>query len=169
MSSSLINSVTRGSMDHLAQAQMKTDLSKDNKILNSKMSELTKGKDLKKVSEEFESLFLEIVLRSMRNTVQKSGLIDGGNAEDIYRGLLDVEYAKMLSSQRQTGLSDSIENYLRKSVENTVNDPNNISNPIKKVENSHGIQAYRAAMRKELEIEHSRPVQKKDKISNDEI
>ncbi|MEN9835490.1 MAG: peptidoglycan hydrolase FlgJ, partial [Pseudomonadota bacterium] len=54
---------------------------------------------IKKAAEDFESLFLNIVLKSMRDTVQKSGLIDGGNAEDIYKSLLDDEYAKMMAAQ----------------------------------------------------------------------
>jgi len=151
----------------LIQAQMQADLSKDNKILNNKIPAGADVKNLKKVSEEFESLFLEIVLRSMRNTVQKSGLIDGGNAEDIYRSLLDTEYAKTLSAQRQTGLADSIENYLRKSVANSEPTQANIVNQAKKVENSPGIQAYRTAKKEELEIEHSRTMQKQDKINRD--
>ncbi len=65
--------------------------------------------EIRKVAEEFESLFLGIVLKSMRDTVQKSGLIDGGNAEDIYRSMLDEEYSKMMAAQRHTGLADSIE------------------------------------------------------------
>jgi Rod binding domain-containing protein len=67
---------------------------------------------LRKSAEDFEAIFLEIVLKSMRESVQKSGLVDGGNAEDIYRSMLDGEYAKTLAAQRNTGLSASIESQL---------------------------------------------------------
>lgn len=67
---------------------------------------------IKKVSEEFESIFLGIVLKSMRDTVGKSGLVDGGNAEDIYRSMLDEEYAAQMAEQRSTGIADNIENFL---------------------------------------------------------
>ena len=67
---------------------------------------------LRKSAEDFEAIFLEIVLKSMRESVQKSGLVDGGNAEDIYRSMLDSEYAKTLAAQRNTGLSASIESQL---------------------------------------------------------
>lgn len=53
---------------------------------------------IKQAAEDFESLFLNIVLKSMRDTVQKSGLIDGGNAEEIYSSMLDDEYAKMMAA-----------------------------------------------------------------------
>lgn len=71
--------------------------------------------ELRKVAEEFESLFLGIVLKSMRQTVQESGLLDGGNAEDIYRSMLDDEYAKMMAAQRHTGIADNIEEFLLRS------------------------------------------------------
>lgn len=69
-------------------------------------------KEIGKLSEEFESLFLGLVLKSMRDSVQKSGLIDGGNAEAIYRSMLDEEYAKQMASQHLTGLSDQIADFL---------------------------------------------------------
>lgn len=72
--------------------------------------------EVKKVAKDFESLFLEIVLRSMRNTVPKSGLIDGGNAEDIYRSLLDSEYAKTMSSTGHSGLAAQIEKQILDSI-----------------------------------------------------
>ncbi len=70
---------------------------------------------IKQAAEDFESLFMGIVLKSMRNTVQKSGLIDGGHAEEVYGSMLDDEYSKMMSSQRHTGLADEIERFLLES------------------------------------------------------
>lgn len=67
---------------------------------------------IKKVAEEFESVFLEIVLRSMRNTVDSSGLMSGGNAGEIYQSMLDGEYSKMMSGTHEVGLADSIEKQL---------------------------------------------------------
>jgi Rod binding domain-containing protein len=71
-----------------------------------------KNAEIKQLSEDFESLFLGMVLKSMRDSVQKSGLIDGGNAENIYRSLLDDEYAKQMASQHHTGLADQIADFL---------------------------------------------------------
>lgn len=67
---------------------------------------------VKKLANEFESLFLDIIVRSMRQSIQKSGLIDGGNAEEIYRSLLDSEYSKNMAAQRTTGIADAIEKQL---------------------------------------------------------
>ncbi|MFW7377892.1 MAG: rod-binding protein [Oligoflexus sp.] len=48
----------------------------------------------------------------MRDSIQKSDFIDGGNGEEIFRSMLDSEYAKSLASQRSTGLAESIERHL---------------------------------------------------------
>lgn len=69
---------------------------------------------IKQLAEEFESLFLGIVLKSMRDTVPKDGLVNGGNAEEIYRSMLDTEYSKQMARQRSTGLANNIEDYLLK-------------------------------------------------------
>ena len=68
---------------------------------------------IKKISQDFESLFLDIVLKSMRQSVMKSGFIDGGNAEEIYRSLLDSEYSKMIAQQGVTGLAETIERQIK--------------------------------------------------------
>lgn len=68
--------------------------------------------EIRKVAQDFESLFLEIVLKSMRGTVSKSGLVDGGNGEEIFRSMLDGEYAKSMASQGTSGLADSIANQM---------------------------------------------------------
>ncbi|SME87827.1 rod-binding protein [Pseudobacteriovorax antillogorgiicola] len=68
--------------------------------------------EIKRLSEQFESIFLGIVLKSMRKSVPNSGFIKKGNGEEIFRSMLDTEYAKSLASQRTTGLAESIENHL---------------------------------------------------------
>ena len=54
---------------------------------------------------DVESLFLSYLLREMRATVDKSGFIDGGKAEEIFTSLLDVEYSKQMSSAGGIGLA----------------------------------------------------------------
>ena len=44
----------------------------------------------------------------------KSGFMDGGHAEDLYRSMLDSEYAKSMSGLDQTGLSRIIYQQLLK-------------------------------------------------------
>jgi flagellar protein FlgJ len=52
-----------------------------------------------------ESLFISHLIKEMRATVEKSGFIDGGQAEEIFTSLLDVEISKKMSSSCGIGLS----------------------------------------------------------------
>ena len=54
---------------------------------------------------EMESLFLSHLLKEMRATVEKSGFMDGGQAEEIFTSLLDVEFSKKMSAAGGIGLS----------------------------------------------------------------
>ena len=73
------------------------------------------GQDREKVAElaqQFESIFINMMLQNMRKSVQKSDLLDGGNAEQIYRSMLDQEYATIMAQQERTGLAEAIERQL---------------------------------------------------------
>ena len=77
----------------------------------SKLEKIEKD-SIKELSQEFESIFLQIMLKSMRDSVQKSGLINEGSGERIFEDMLDGEYAKIMSSQTQSGLAEAIERQL---------------------------------------------------------
>jgi len=47
----------------------------------------------KKVSQDFEAMVVAMMLKSMRETVGKDKLTGGGHGEDVYRSMLDQEYA----------------------------------------------------------------------------
>jgi flagellar protein FlgJ len=47
----------------------------------------------KKVSQDFEALIVGMMLKSMRETVGKDKLTGGGHGEEVYRSMLDQEYA----------------------------------------------------------------------------
>jgi Rod binding domain-containing protein len=93
------------------------------------------------VAEQFESLFLNLVLKAMRDTVHKNGLISGGHAEEIYGSMLDDEYAKSMSQQHQTGIADQIEEFIRR----TSGLPDKPAAPVRAAANLEGRKAYLAA------------------------
>jgi flagellar protein FlgJ len=47
----------------------------------------------KKVAQDFEALFVGMMMKSMRATVGKDTLTGGGHGEEVYRSMLDQEYA----------------------------------------------------------------------------
>ena len=62
---------------------------------------------------EMESLFITHLLKEMRATVDKSGFISGGQAEEILTSLLDIELSKKISAAGGIGLSSLLLEQLR--------------------------------------------------------
>lgn len=73
-----------------------------------------KKKELKKVARDFESLFINMMLKSMRQTVPEDKIAGGGKAEDTYRFLLDQEYAAAAAKRGGIGIASMIEKELFK-------------------------------------------------------
>ena len=57
---------------------------------------------------QMESLFIYQLLKEMRATIQKSGFISGGRAEEIYTSMLDAEMAVNISKTRGMGLAEML-------------------------------------------------------------
>jgi len=65
--------------------------------------------------QEFESIFVKMMLKQMRATVDKSdSLLSGGWAEDIYQDMLDDEYSKTMAQNAGFGLADQLYRQLAK-------------------------------------------------------
>jgi len=54
---------------------------------------------------EMESLFINYLFKEMRATIDKSGFISGGRAEEIFTSMLDVEQSRKISVAGGIGLS----------------------------------------------------------------
>lgn len=63
---------------------------------------------LKEVCSDFQAIFVKQMLDSMRKTVSKSGLLDGGRAEEIFEDMLYDEYAQKISKTADLGLDDML-------------------------------------------------------------
>ncbi len=81
-------------------------------------SEAATGAELEKACQEMESIFLNFLLKEMRNTINKSGFISGGTAENIYTGMLDAEISKVISVRGGIGLSKILYEQLGQDAEN---------------------------------------------------
>ena len=69
---------------------------------------------LREVSEDFESILIDQMLSEMRKTLSKERLYGGGMAEDIFQGMLDDEYSKMMAKGENFGLAEKIYEQLSK-------------------------------------------------------
>ncbi|MBF0498953.1 MAG: rod-binding protein [Candidatus Riflebacteria bacterium] len=92
-----------------------------------KKKELSK---LKSACKDFESLFTYQLMKEMRKTVNQTGLIHGGQGEDVFSDMLDQERAKSMS----LGLGDMLYSQLSRVVANSIPAVPSVSpaQPIKK-------------------------------------
>jgi flagellar protein FlgJ len=70
------------------------------------------AKAVKKVAQEFEAIFIGMMMKSMRETVGKNEMMSGGHGEDMFRSLLDQEYANAAAASGGTGLASMVEKEL---------------------------------------------------------
>ena len=69
---------------------------------------------LKEAAQQFEAIFIQQMYKEMRKTIPDDGLIQRGNAEDIYAQLQDMEAAKITAQQGGIGLTDLMMQQLSK-------------------------------------------------------
>ena len=65
-------------LDFNALTQLKGDAARD------------PSKAVRKTAEQFEAYFIQQMMKSMRDTIEKSDLVEGGNME-MYQDLMDKE------------------------------------------------------------------------------
>lgn len=65
-----------------------------------------KRAELKKAAQEFEALFVSYLLKVMRETIEESGLTEGGLGKGIYTDLFDQEMSRSIGRHGVLGISD---------------------------------------------------------------
>ncbi len=105
-------------MGPLSSVQMQKDLFSQMSEKNierlrnsSSFGQLNSDKDIEKVSRDFESIFLNKLLSSMRKTVPKSGLLDSF-ATDMFQSMMDEEMSKEMAKNKGMGMGEMIYNDL---------------------------------------------------------
>ena len=73
----------------------------------SKFGQIDSEKDMEKVARDFESVFVNKLLESMRKAIPKSGLLDS-SALDMYQSMMDQEMAKNMSERKGMGLGEMV-------------------------------------------------------------
>lgn len=78
------------------------------KNIQEEISQDSYRKKLYDASVEFESMFVKLMLKEMKNSVQKNKMIHGGHAEEIFEDMLTDEQAKSISKNDSIGLAEQI-------------------------------------------------------------
>ena len=70
-------------------------------------------KKLRDSAEEFESMFIKMMMDSMEKTLDRKGSINfGGRGEEIFRDMLSVEMSKKMVKSHPLGLADQLYNQM---------------------------------------------------------
>lgn len=77
----------------------------------------------KKVAQDFEGLFVGMMMKSMRSTVPEDKLTGGGHGEEVYRSMLDQEYATASVKRGGMGLAKQIEKEIIRQESRRVQKP----------------------------------------------
>ena len=74
------------------------------------------ARELREVVEEFESLFVKMMLDSMRKTLDESTLIPKNAGEKLFEDELYSEYAQKISRSAKLGIADMMYNQLSAAI-----------------------------------------------------
>ena len=77
----------------------------------SKLENIKKTRDyaqLEKSAKEFEGFFMDMVMKSMRETASEPEVFGGSGETKFFQSMLDTEYSKMSGSKGSIGLSAAI-------------------------------------------------------------
>ncbi len=69
---------------------------------------------LKGLSQEYEGFFMKQVVDAMRKTVPKGGYLNGGNAEEIYKGMMDDKLSGQMAKNGGSGIAENLYNTFSK-------------------------------------------------------
>ncbi len=75
-----------------------------NSVKSGRFSEAEAAK-LKEACRDFEALFIKQMLDTVRKTVNKTDMLDGGMAEDIFEDMLYDEYSKSMADTGSFGIA----------------------------------------------------------------
>jgi len=98
---------------------LKFRMNKLNSNVIQKVNNIGKSKNLKqlkKVSEQMESLFVKQILDAMRKNVLKGGLINKSRGQKIFEDMLYTKYSEIMSKKSDFGIAKEIYNRYSKIV-----------------------------------------------------
>jgi len=71
---------------------------------------------LKAACEQFEAVFIQMMMKNMRNTVQDGGFIEKSYAREMFEGMFDEEIAKEVAKGQGIGISQMMYDQLSQSI-----------------------------------------------------
>ncbi len=116
-----LNIDSMNAMNHLKDFTTKNVTEKiESQGFEAKLKKAMDEKDedaLKKVCNDFESIFMGIIYKQMKSTVLKSDLVPQSNAQNIFESMLDDELTKETAKAGGIGLGKLLFDQFKKDLE----------------------------------------------------
>lgn len=88
------------------EKQLNDFKSKLDEVMKSTDNDEVKDKELKEACQQFESYFINKLLKQMRSTINYSDMVPRSNAEKTFQEMLDEKYSEQASKGKGIGLAD---------------------------------------------------------------
>lgn len=85
-----------------------------------KAQEVGDEKKLKEACAQFETMFVHMLMKNMRNTIVDGGFTEKSYAREMFEGMLDEELAKEVSKEQGIGISKLIYDQLSQNQKKTL-------------------------------------------------
>lgn len=95
MSTSVNANVTQSALDFQGLGQLRGQAAQDG------------NKAIRETAQQFESMFIEMMMKSMRESVEKSDLNESAG-EDTFQGMFDKEVAHQMAKRGTVGIADML-------------------------------------------------------------
>jgi flagellar protein FlgJ len=103
-------------MDNIT-LKLNSKLYNQNNIDTNKFNSDEKLKELKEISNQFESIFINQILKQARKNKIENGLFDS-EAINTFNSMIDEQYSEILSKKTNFGISDALFNQFKSQVVN---------------------------------------------------
>ena len=103
-------------MDNIT-LQLNSKLHNQNNTDTNKLNSDKNLKELKEISNQFESIFINQLLKQARKNKIENGLFDS-EAINTFNSMIDEQYSEILSQKTNFGISDALFNQFKSQVVN---------------------------------------------------
>ena len=86
------------------------------------------SKAVRQTSEQFEAYFIQQMMKTMRESIEKSDLVEGGNI-DMYQDMMDKEISLQMVKRGGMGLADMMERQMVRAQEMSTQDALQLRQP----------------------------------------
>ena len=102
-------------MDNIT-LKLNSKLHNQNNIDTNKLNSDKKLKELKEISNQFESIFINQILKQARKNKIENGLFDS-EAISTFNSMIDEQYSEILSKKTNFGISEALFNQFKSHID----------------------------------------------------